>query len=183
MLSFFRSSPKLNNGAYFSPGDTCLNAILSAINNTKHGLHICVFTISDDRITRAILQAHRRGVKVKVLTDNEKLLDKGSDIKELALADIPVRIDNTPNHMHHKFAILDNKTVLTGSYNWTRSAALYNHENLIISDDKTLVKDFSQEFDRLWAAMVSYKWPVNQSLIQRVFNQFSFRFPAASGKS
>ncbi|GEO02654.1 hypothetical protein AAE02nite_03180 [Adhaeribacter aerolatus] len=116
-----------------------------------------MFTISDDRITRAILQAHRKGIPVKILTDNEKLFDRGSDIRELAQAGIPVRIDNTPNHMHHKFAILDNEIVLTGSYNWTRSAALYNHENLITSDDKALVKDFSREFDRLWAEMVPFK--------------------------
>lgn len=156
-MFFFFSKSKITNQAYFSPGETCLNAIISGINKAQRSIKICVFTISDDRITRAILQAHRRGIRVKILTDNEKLFDKGSDIRELAQAGIPVRIDNTPNHMHHKFAILDDKTVLTGSYNWTRSAALYNHENLIISDDKTLVKDFGREFDRLWAEMVPFK--------------------------
>ena len=157
MFSLFRSSHKVTSHAYFSPGETCLNAIVSGINKAQRTIKICVFTISDDRITRAILQAHRKGVSIKILTDNEKLLDKGSDIRELAQAGIPVRIDNTSNHMHHKFAILDHKTILTGSYNWTRSAALYNHENLIVSDDKTLVKDFNREFDRLWVEMVSFK--------------------------
>ncbi|WP_146894679.1 phospholipase D-like domain-containing protein [Adhaeribacter aerolatus] len=157
MFSLFRSSTKVTSHAYFSPGETCLNAIITGINKAQRSIKICVFTISDDRITRAILQAHRKGIPVKILTDNEKLFDRGSDIRELAQAGIPVRIDNTPNHMHHKFAILDNEIVLTGSYNWTRSAALYNHENLITSDDKALVKDFSREFDRLWAEMVPFK--------------------------
>jgi len=153
MFSLFKTSSKVLNKAYFSPGDACLNAIISSINRAQRSISICVFTISDDRITRAILQAHRRGIKVKILTDNEKLHDKGSDIRELVQAGVPVRIDNTSNHMHHKFALLDNQTVLTGSYNWTRSAAQYNHENLIISDDKTLVQDFGREFDRLWNEM------------------------------
>ncbi|MGV3586026.1 MAG: phospholipase D-like domain-containing protein [Adhaeribacter sp.] len=157
MFSIFRSSPKTTSQAYFSPGETCLNAIISGINKAQRSLKICVFTISDDRITRAILQAHRKGIQVKILTDNEKLFDKGSDIRELAQVGVPVRIDNSPNHMHHKFAILDDKTVLTGSYNWTRSAALYNHENLITSGDTNLVKDFGHEFDRLWAEMVPFK--------------------------
>ena len=150
----FLSKPKIGNHAYFSPGDACLNAIITAINGAQSSLKVCVFTISDDRITRAILQAHRSGVAVKVLTDNEKLYDKGSDIRELVQAGVPVRVDNTANHMHHKFAIMDNQTVLTGSYNWTRSAALYNHENLIVTNEKTMVADFCQEFDRLWPQMV-----------------------------
>ena len=155
MLSFLTKEKPVNH-AYFSPGDTCLNAILTAINGAQNSLKICVFTISDDRITRAILQAHRKGIKVKILTDNEKLYDKGSDIRELARAGVPVRVDITTNHMHHKFAILDNQTVLTGSYNWTRSAALYNHENLISTNEKTLVTDFCQEFDRLWEELVDF---------------------------
>ena len=153
ILSLLTKSGGTSNHAYFSPGEACLNAIIAGINQAKSSLKICVFTISDDRITRAILQAHRRGIPVKILTDNAKLYDKGSDIRELAQAGIPVRIDNTSNHMHHKFALLDNQTVITGSYNWTRSAAQYNHENLIISDDKILVKDFNREFDRLWNEM------------------------------
>jgi cardiolipin hydrolase len=158
MLSFFTKSKsaQVSNHVYFNPGETCLNAIIAGINSTQRSLNICVFTISDDRITRAILQAHRKGIKVKIITDNEKLYDKGSDIRELAQAGIPVRLDNTPNHMHHKFAILDDRAVLTGSYNWTRSAAQYNHENLIVSDDREMVKDFSREFDRLWREMVNF---------------------------
>ncbi len=157
-MSFFSfGRPKVTNNAYFSPGNACQNAIISGIQAAKSSLKICVFTISDDQITIAIKAAHKRGVKIKILTDNEKLFDKGSDIKELALAGIPIRIDNTDNHMHHKFAILDNTTVLTGSYNWTRSAALYNHENILVTDEKTIVADFNREFDKLWNQMAAFK--------------------------
>lgn len=156
MLSFFSKSTASVNQAYFSPGETCLNAIISHITKAKNNLAICVFTISDDRITQAIKQAHGRGVKVKVLTDNEKLFDKGSDIRELAQYGIAIRIDDTSNHMHHKFALIDNQIVLTGSYNWTRSAARYNHENLVVTNEPKLVADFSREFDRLWSSMITY---------------------------
>ena len=52
--------------------------------------------------------------------------------------------------MHHKFFIVDKKLVLTGSYNWTRSAALYNQENVISTDDEFVVEKFLNEFEKLW---------------------------------
>jgi len=119
-------------------------------------MKICVFTISDDRIADAILRAYQRGVKIIIITDDHKLHDLGSDIKELAKLGLDVWVDKTKSHMHHKFAIFDEVRVLTGSYNWTRSAAMYNHENIVITDNLSIVQDFSREFDRLWNDMVKY---------------------------
>ncbi|GGF01010.1 phospholipase D-like domain-containing protein [Hymenobacter cavernae] len=141
---------------FFSPGTACLDAILAFINHAAHRLDVCVFTISDDRIAEALLAAHRRGAAIRLLTDNDKLHDQGSDIKSLQAAGVPVRIDRTPNHMHHKFAVADNRVVLTGSYNWTRSAALANLENLLVTDDATVVQRYSTEFERLWSEMQQY---------------------------
>ncbi|MFD2245360.1 phospholipase D-like domain-containing protein [Pontibacter ruber] len=145
------------NRACFSPGNDCLNAILDSITTAEYSLKICVFTISDDRITAAIKQAHASGIEVKLLTDNEKLFDKGSDIRELAAAGIETRVDVTQNHMHHKFALIDNEALLTGSYNWTRSAANYNHENLLVTNQRDLVTAYLVEFDRLWKEMVVFE--------------------------
>ena len=148
---------KLHNRVYFSPGNDCLNAIQESLNSAKNSLKICVFTISDDRISEGILKAYKRGVDVKVLTDNEKLYDKGADIMDLAAKGVPVRVDMTQNHMHHKFAIIDNESVLTGSYNWTRSAANYNHENILITHDRDTVLAYCQEFDKLWKEMQEFE--------------------------
>jgi phosphatidylserine/phosphatidylglycerophosphate/cardiolipin synthase-like enzyme len=52
--------------------------------------------------------------------------------------------------MHHKFSIFDSKTLLTGSYNWTRSAERANQENIILTDEPRLVSSFQGCFDRLW---------------------------------
>jgi phosphatidylserine/phosphatidylglycerophosphate/cardiolipin synthase-like enzyme len=52
--------------------------------------------------------------------------------------------------MHHKFAVIDGKTLLTGSYNWTRSAADFNEENVVVTDDPRLVSSFAAEFEKLW---------------------------------
>jgi len=142
--------------AFFSPGDDCLNAIITGIEEAAQSIKICVFTISDDRISDAIVRAHRSGIRIKIISDNDKLYDKGSDIRELAAKGLEVRVDKTRSHMHHKFAIFDDTHVLTGSYNWTRSAALYNHENVLVTDNPSIVRDYRREFEKLWDRMTPY---------------------------
>lgn len=134
----------------FSPGEECLQVIRAQISRARRTIDVCVFTITDDRIAAAILDAHRRGVKVRVITDNDKSLDQGSDVERLARAGVAVRKDLTEYHMHHKFAVFDGQRMLTGSYNWTRGAERYNEENLVVSDDPRLVGPFTQEFEALW---------------------------------
>jgi mitochondrial cardiolipin hydrolase len=140
----------IENQVFFSPGEQCRQAISHFIQNAFKTLYICVFTISDDHISREILTAYHKGVQIKIITDDDKSLDKGSDIDYLASSGILVKTDKTADHMHHKFAVRDGKEFLSGSYNWTRSAALYNHENIIIGNHPETVKAFEKEFERLW---------------------------------
>jgi mitochondrial cardiolipin hydrolase len=140
----------------FSPGVACRSSIIQHIKLSKNSIKVCVFTISDDLITKELILAHNRGVSVKVITDNDKSFDLGSDIEELANKGLPVKIDNTSNHMHHKFCIFDKKVVITGSYNWTRSAAERNQENILINKESGVVKSFLKEFDKLWDSLSDY---------------------------
>lgn len=136
--------------AYFSPGPDCLDRINAELRAAKRSIDICVFTVTDDRISREVLEAHERGVNVRVITDDEKAHDRGSDVERMERAGISVRTDRTEDHMHHKFAIFDRRLVLTGSYNWTRSAAEFNLENIVILDHGALVGEFARVFDELW---------------------------------
>jgi phosphatidylserine/phosphatidylglycerophosphate/cardiolipin synthase-like enzyme len=136
--------------ALFAPGDACLRQIVHRFASAHNTVDVCVFTITDDRITRAMLTAHRRGVKLRVLTDNDKTFDRGSDIDEIERAGVPVKVDRTPFHMHHKFALFDRARLVNGSYNWTRGAAEQNMENLIDTADPSLVDAFALHFEELW---------------------------------
>jgi cardiolipin hydrolase len=136
--------------AHFSPGEGCVRRIRGLLEGARRTAHICVFTITDDRIAEAIHAAHKRGVVVRIVTDDEKARDVGSDVIVMARGGIPVLVDDSPYHMHHKFAIFDGDTMLTGSYNWTRGAAQNNEENLIITNDRRLLAAFKGEFERLW---------------------------------
>ncbi len=138
------------SSAYFSPGDTCLRRLSDLMRGCRGTLDICVFTIADDRLTDAILDCHARGIRVRVLSDNDKQYDSGSDIERLRTHGIEVRLDDSPAHMHHKFAVFDGRVLANGSFNWTRSATRDNDENLVVSDDANLVRVFGLQFEKLW---------------------------------
>lgn len=144
------TSEMYESAAYFSPGDNCAQAIANLFQRAQRQVDVCVFTITDDRITDAILDAHRREVKIRIISDNDKAEDAGSDVGLLARRGVAVRFDQSEYHMHHKFAIFDEVKLLTGSYNWTRGAARYNEENFIVTDDTRLSRSFARVFQGLW---------------------------------
>lgn len=138
----------------FSPGEMGLELINRELRGAKKTLDICVFTITDNRISDSITKAHDRGIAVRVITDNDKQFDDGSDIARMVRVGVPTRFDPDTDHMHHKFAIVDGQRLITGSYNWTHSATR-NHENVTVLSDGELIEAFSQEFDRLWSQFLA----------------------------
>ena len=148
-------APPEPSGAYFSPGTTCIQEVLRQFQKARQAADVCVFTITDDRITGAILDAHNRGVPVRVLTDNDKAHDLGSDVERLRAAGVPCKMDvGNAAHMHHKFALFDGRRLMSGSFNWTRSASECNEENLIVTADPVLVAAFAGRFEMLWGRLL-----------------------------
>lgn len=136
--------------AWFSPFNDCVSRIVQLFDRAQQQIDICVFTITDNRLTEAILNAHRRGLSIRIISDNDKAFDRGSDIEFLQSRGLSVRVDFTEFHMHHKFAVFDQNILLTGSYNWTVGAARDNQENFVITSNRRLITAYGDEFDRLW---------------------------------
>ncbi|GAB1256610.1 phospholipase D-like domain-containing protein [Aurantivibrio plasticivorans] len=145
-----QTNGELIRSAHFSPGESCRNKLLDLIHQAQLHIDICVFTISDNILSESIIKAHSRGVNIRILTDNDKSEDMGSDIEELTAAGIKLAKDDSSNHMHHKFAIFDNTWLATGSFNWTRSATKNNEENILVINDSLLIKEYQSEFEKLW---------------------------------
>ncbi|MSP25418.1 MAG: endonuclease [Myxococcales bacterium] len=143
-------APRATATALFSPGDGPLSKLIGLLGAARSTVDICVFTITDDRIAGAIHACHERGVAVRIITDDDKSLDLGSDVERLRRSGIPIRTDRSEHHMHHKFALFDRAMLVTGSYNWTRAATSSNHENIIVTDEPRLAKPFATLFERLW---------------------------------
>lgn len=142
--------------AHLSPDEDCGREVIARLAASRRSVDVCVFTVTDDRISDALLGCHERDVRVRVISDDERARDDGSDIQRLRQAGIAVATDPSPDdHMHHKFAIFDAKILVNGSFNWTRNARAHNFENIVVTDDPRLVSRFADEFERLWAELSS----------------------------
>lgn len=146
----------------FSPGQDIPENLGFYLSQAKKSIEVCVYTISDEKLAKCLIAMHKKGIKVRIITDNHKMQDAGSQIKAMAREGINVKIDNSKYHMHNKFGIIDDRIIFTGSYNWTYTAQQYNQENLIITTNYTIVHKFIDEFDQLWDKMFTLKVQVNK---------------------
>uniref|UniRef100_A0A7R9YVT9 Mitochondrial cardiolipin hydrolase n=1 Tax=Chlamydomonas euryale TaxID=1486919 RepID=A0A7R9YVT9_9CHLO len=135
----------------YEHGPTLIGRFLQYLNSATRTLDICVFTITCDEISDAVMALHKRGVKVRVITDDDQANSLGSDIDKFRQCGIPVKVDHSKTHMHHKFAVIDHRLLMNGSFNWTRQAVLGNQENVVMIENPKLVHDFSQCFEKLWS--------------------------------
>jgi phosphatidylserine/phosphatidylglycerophosphate/cardiolipin synthase-like enzyme len=141
------------NNVYFSPGPEIQHTIYSLLKEAKSSVHLCIFTITDKRLSNEIISCFNRGLKVKLITDDEKTIAKGSEIFKLEKAGIPIKTDQSRYHMHNKFGIIDGRIALTGSFNWTYTATKHNQENLLATSNFDIVQQYQAEFSRLWKTM------------------------------
>uniref|UniRef100_A0A8B9U4N7 Mitochondrial cardiolipin hydrolase n=1 Tax=Anas zonorhyncha TaxID=75864 RepID=A0A8B9U4N7_9AVES len=131
-------------------GDCAFSRLLRHLLSARRSLELCLFAFSSPQLGRAVRLLHRRGVRVRVVTDAQYMALKGSQIGLLRHAGIQVRHDQESGFMHHKFAIVDRKMVITGSLNWTTEAIQNNRENILIMEDAEYVQPFLEEFERIW---------------------------------
>ncbi len=133
---------------YFTPGPDCENNIVASINNATHAIDVAVYSITNDKIVDALLRAHRRGVRVRVISDRLQAAGRSSLIARIRDAGIAVVLNKKHKIMHNKFAIFDKKDIETGSYNWTSSATKSNAENCMFFPEQN--NEFSNQFKYLW---------------------------------
>lgn len=136
---------------YFSLYDNPQKAIIKNINQAEAFINIAMYIFTDREIALPLVKAHERGVKVRLYLDKDQVDYKYSQSRFLVQKGIKTRISSNNYIMHHKFAIIDNRLLLTGSYNWTFSANNRNDENLMVIDDPEIVEIFQNQFVNLWA--------------------------------
>ncbi|NWY50238.1 PLD6 hydrolase, partial [Chionis minor] len=131
-------------------GDCALSRLLRRLLAARRSLEICLFAFSSPQLGRAVRLLHGRGVRVRVVTDAQYMGLRGSQIGLLRQAGIQVRHDQEGGYMHHKFAVVDGRVLITGSLNWTTQAIQNNRENVLVVEDAEYVKPFLDEFERIW---------------------------------
>jgi len=146
-------APPAQSRAWFGPQDPLAKLLAAQIAAAREHIAAAVFTITDDRIHDALVAAHHRGVALRIITDGRKAQDRGSDIWRLQRAGIAIHPDPSAAWMHHKFAVMDERVLVNGSYNWTRAGAQENRENFLVTTDPLLVRAYLQNFERIWAEL------------------------------
>jgi phosphatidylserine/phosphatidylglycerophosphate/cardiolipin synthase-like enzyme len=120
--------------------------IIQQIKQAKSQIKAAVCWFSHREIFKALLERLQAGISVDLLIeyDNQNIREDGLDFQSFIKAGGRLWAQKGNGLMHHKFAIIDNSVLLTGSFNWTYNL---NAENLIIADDPSMIEAFSQEFE------------------------------------
>lgn len=139
----------------FSPAGHCDQVLISWIDVSLRTLDAAIYGLTDEAIAQALIRAHKRGVQVRVVHDKVQAAGRKDVSDMLIQAGIPVHIQRGSKGgiLHHKFMVIDEQFVITGSFNWTGGATSKNDENFVVLDDKA--PRFKKEFDRLWARQPS----------------------------
>jgi len=142
------ASPKSQTiQAYFSPRGGTLNAIIGCIDEARSEIVVALYVLTNADLADALVRAHKRGVRVEAILDKAQQTARGGQVQKLIDANIPVRFDTKHAIFHHKFAVIDGATLVTGSFNWSAAAEKSNAENtLIIRNNPDLAAQFSQAF-------------------------------------
>jgi|GEM_PF-666782 len=149
------TSPKID--LCFTPPSNCARLITDVIDRAKNSIYMQAYGLTHPDIIGSLIKAKGRGVEVRILLDRSNLTQKYSKIEELKQVGIEVSIDKVSGIAHNKIIIADLDTVVTGSFNFTVSAAKRNVENVLIIQDSNIAHSYLQN----WFA----RYAVNQGQV------------------
>ena len=142
------SSPTQDIEVYFSPNGGCTDAVVKALGNAKQSVYVQAYSFTSAPIAQALVEAHKRGVQVKVILDKSQRTEKYSSADFVAHAGIPVQIDAKHAIAHNKVMIVDEEAVITGSFNFTKAAEESNAENLLVIHNKELAGRYLENWKK-----------------------------------
>ncbi|HAY23355.1 MAG TPA: phospholipase D family protein [Desulfobacterales bacterium] len=164
---------------YFSPKGGATKAVVNTLNQARQSILVQAYSFTSAPIAKALVQAHKRGVKVEVILDKSQRSKKCSSADFLVNAGIPTYIDAAHAIAHNKVMIIDDQTVITGSFNFTRAAEERNAENLLIIQDTRLAlrylenwRQHAEHSEKYVGKQVPGRQPVGESdgMLDRMMN-------------
>ncbi len=142
--------------AAFSPHEGSMTLVLRAIRSAQSRIDVAAYLFTSSEVARALADAARRGVRVRLLVDRKCNLEEQARYAQHALsivqlAGVEVRTIDAYAIFHDKYMVIDGRTVQTGSFNYTYSAAHRNAENVIVVwNDPQLAARFAADWARNW---------------------------------
>lgn len=132
---------------FFSPHGGCTDAVVAEIDRAKHEIMVQAYDFTSHPIAESLVDAHRRGVHVTIVLDKSNLKEH-SLVGQVAGAGIPTFIDSQHRIAHNKIMLMDGRTIITGSFNFSTAAEHSNAENLLILHDRPkLYEAYRENFE------------------------------------
>jgi phosphatidylserine/phosphatidylglycerophosphate/cardiolipin synthase-like enzyme len=139
----------------FARSESVAEVIIQRLHEASNSIDGALYRFNHPGLAHAMEDVAKRGVRIRLLVDGNKYKESRTTQELLSGDTIPFRLafgrQGRGSKMHHKFVILDQQTVLTGSYNWTYESEDENQENLLILHDAYSVEAYTREFKALWA--------------------------------
>ena len=135
---------------YFCPEDNCQWHVLNALSRATQSIYFMVFSFTDFDISELLVLKKSNGLDVRGVLESKRVTMKYNQYNNLVKGGVIVRKDVNPYTLHHKVFIIDNKTVITGSYNPTKAANTKNDENVLIIHNREIAQKYLEEFDSLF---------------------------------
>lgn len=129
----------------FSPQDNCIEKIVSEINNAQSQILVQTFSFTSQEIANALIQKHLEGVEVILIADKSQQKNNPL-LKKMKKLGIKIYIDKMVGIAHNKIIIIDNDTVITGSFNFSHAAQHRNAENSLTIHSEKLAAIYSKNF-------------------------------------
>ncbi len=137
--------------SYFAPEDGVAAKIVARLKNAATSIDFMAFSFTDDQIGRTVRDRAAAGARVRGVFETTGSETRFSEFGAMKAAGLDVLQDGNPYLMHHKVFIVDGRTVIVGSFNFSQNAEESNDENLLIIDDQSLAAQFTAEFERVYA--------------------------------
>jgi phosphatidylserine/phosphatidylglycerophosphate/cardiolipin synthase-like enzyme len=145
---------ELENGIvidnYFSPTGGAQKAILDRLKAAQTSIRVTAFAFTDTEMGKVLKAKHKDKLQVRGIFEKRNNEGLGAEYATLRRAGLDVLEDGNCYILHSKLFIIDDKTVIMGSYNFTDAANKTNDENLLIIDDPALAQRYIAEFDRIY---------------------------------
>lgn len=133
---------------YFSPRGGAQDALVQRIAAAQKSIFVLAYSFTSEPITAALMRAQGRGVHVEAVLDRSQRTARSSQGQALAASGATVYVDSKHAIAHNKVMVIDMRTVVTGSFNFTKGAEEENAENLLILDAPELARVYYGEWER-----------------------------------
>jgi len=150
-----KSLPILDNICLFSNTSDISAFLIKKINNAKNTIDIAIYSLTNENISNALIEAKKRGIKIRIIIEYSKINTSKIDpaISKLIDEKIPIKTlrgSGLYGIMHNKIMIIDSSFLITGSYNYTLTANNNNFENVVFVSESSNVISYIKYFETMW---------------------------------